>query len=82
MIDPGAMEFRASTVGANANKPSVLAKPLRHSVGARGRSRDPESGRHAPCGLLALIARFFQYRGWRCLGRTAVEGWLWRIAAR
>jgi hypothetical protein len=27
LIDPGAMEFRASTAGVNAKKPSVLAKP-------------------------------------------------------
>jgi hypothetical protein len=84
---PGANQSRRSTSGGCANRPSVLAKcAARSSFPTRGRNGNAQFRGDKPSCLLALrrdsphrSPRLFQDRGWRCLGRAAVEGRLWRI---
>jgi hypothetical protein len=60
--------------------------PHTGSFPTRGRDDNAQFGGDTPRCLLALRRdsphrppRFFQDRGWRCLGRAAVEGGLWRV---
>jgi hypothetical protein len=60
--------------------------PHTGSFPTRGRDDDAQFRGDTPRCLLALRRdsphrppRFFHDRGWRCLGRAAVEGGLWRV---